>query len=108
MRFFGGLLWVCTSVTLVAVAASLAISNESTIILSLWPFTQNLEAPIWLFGVGAFVIGSILGAVLMGGQILAIRAKLWRAQSQVRELEKQAAQAAEEDTKQAPKHKPDI
>ena len=75
MRFFGGLLWIITTVTLVMVAVSFAISNDAMISLSLWPFTQNLEIPIWLFGVGAFVIGGILGAVLMGGQMLAMRAK---------------------------------
>ena len=108
MRFFGRLLWIFITVTLVAAAGSLAISNDSTISLSLWPFTQNLEAPIWLFGVGAFVTGGILGAILMGGQILAIRAKLWRAQSQIRKLEKQSAQATEKDTNQALTHMPDF
>ena len=88
MRFFGRLLWVFITVALVAVAVSLAISNDAKISLSLWPFTQYLEVPIWLFGVSAFVTGGILGAVSMGGQILAIRAKLWRAQSQIRKLEK--------------------
>ena len=90
-----------------ALAVSFTISNDAMISLSLWPFTQNLEIPIWLFGVGAFVIGGILGAVLMGGQMLAIRAKLWRAQSQIRKLDKQAAQESEKDTNQA-LHTPDI
>ena len=72
--------------------------------LSLWPLTQNLTVPIWLFGVGAFVIGGVFGVVLMGGQLLAIRTKLWRAQSQIRELDKQAAQASDKDTNQALPH----
>ena len=108
MHFFGRLLWIIITVTLVGVAVSFAISNDAMISLSLWPFTQNLEIPIWLFGVGAFVIGGILGAVLMGGQMLAIRAKLWRAQSQIRKLDKQATQAPEKDTNQALPHKPDM
>jgi len=108
MRVFGRLLWIIITVTLVVVAVSFAISNDAMISLSLWPFTQNLEIPIWLFGVGAFVIGGILGAVLMGGQMLAIRAKLWRAQSQIRKLDKQATQAPEKDTNQALPHKPDM
>jgi uncharacterized membrane protein YciS (DUF1049 family) len=108
MRVFGRLLWIIITVTLVGVAVSFAISNDAMISLSLWPFTQNLEIPIWLFGVGAFVIGGILGAVLMGGQMLAIRAKLWRAQSQIRKLDKQATQAPEKDTNQALPHMPDM
>jgi len=108
MRVFGRLLWIIITVTLVVVAVSFAISNDAMISLSLWPFTQNLEIPIWLFGVGAFVIGGILGAVLMGGQMLAIRAKLWRAQSQIRKLDKQATQAPEKDTNPALPHTPDM
>ena len=76
--------------------------------LSLWPFNQSLKTPVWLFGVGAFVIGGILGAVLMGGQMLAIRAKLWLAQSQIRKLDKQAAQETEKDANQTLPHTPDI
>ena len=108
MRVFGRLLWIIITVTLVVVAVSFAISNDAMISLSLWPFTQNLEIPIWLFGVGAFVIGGILGAVLMGGQMLAIRAKLWCAQSQIKKLDKQAIQAPEKDTNQALPHTPDM
>ena len=93
MRFFGRLLWIIITVTLVLVAVSFSISNDAMISLSLWPFTQNLRAPIWLVGVGAFVIGGIFGAVLMGGQMLAIRTKLWRAHSQIKNLDKQAVQA---------------
>ena len=108
MRFFGRLLWIILTVILMAAAVSVAISNDAMIVLSLWPYTQNLEVPIWLFGVGAFVTGGIFGAVLIGGQILAIRAKLWRAQSQIRKLEKQAAQATEKDANQALTQMPDI
>ena len=90
------------------VAIGFAISNDALISLSLWPFTQNLEIPIWLFGVGTFVVGGILGAVLMGGEMLAIRTKLWRAQSQIKKLDKQAAQESEKDANQTLPHMPDI
>ena len=108
MRVFGRLLWIIITVTLVVVAVSFAISNDAMISLSLWPFTQSLEIPIWLFGVGAFVIGGVFGVLLMGGQALAIRTKLWRAQSQIRKLDKQTAQAPEKDANQALPNTPDV
>ena len=108
MRFFGRLLWIIISVTLAVVAISFTISNDGMISVSLWPFNQSLEIPTWLFGTGAFVIGGILGAVLMGGQMLTIRAKLWRAQSQIIKLDKQLAQAPEKDTNQTLPHTPCI
>ena len=94
--------------TLMMVAISFTISNDAMISLSLWPLTQNLEIPIWLFGVSAFVIGGILGATLMGGQMLTIRTKLWRAQSQIKKIDKQVAQAPEKDINQALPHTPDV
>ena len=97
MYFFDRLLWIIITVTMVGLAVSLAISNDAVISLSLWPLTHRLDLPIWLFGVSAFVFGGILGAIFMGGQILAIRAKLWHAQSQIKKLHKQTAPDPEKD-----------
>ena len=108
MHVFGRLLWIIITVILVLMTVSFVASNDATIRLSLWPITQNFKVPIWLFGVGAFVTGGVLGAVLMGGQMLAIRAKLWRAKSQIRKLDKQVTHAPEKDTKQALPHTPDM
>ena len=108
MHFFGRLLWIIITVTMMGLAVSFAISNDAVISLSLWPLTHRLDLPIWLFGVGAFATGGILGAILMGGQMLAIRAKLWRAKSQIRKLDKQATHAPEKDTDQALPHSADM
>ena len=91
------MLWIIITVIMMGLAVSLAISNDVVISLSLWPLTHRLDIPIWLFGVGAFVFGGILGAILMGGQMLAIRAKLWHAQSQIKKLHKQSAPDPEKD-----------
>ena len=97
MHFFGRLLWIIITVTMMGLAVSFAISNDAVISLWLWPLTHRLDLPIWLFGVGAFVLGGILGAILMGGQMLAIRAKLWHTQSQIKKLHKQNAPDPEKD-----------
>ena len=94
--------------TLVIVVVIFTISNDAIISLSIWPLTQNLEIPIWLFGVCAFVVGGILVAILMGGHILVIRAKLWRAELQIRKLGKQNIESLEKETNQAMLHSPDI
>ena len=95
-------------VALVSFVVSFTVSNNAIISLSLWPLTQNLDISMWLFGIGAFVIGGILGAILMWGQMLAIRAKLWRAELQIRKLDKQSAQSPGKDTNQTMLHSPDI
>ena len=108
MFFLGRLLWIIITVALVMLAVSFAISNDAMISLSLWPLTQNLEISIWLFGLGSFVVGGIMGALLMGGQMLAIRAKLWRAQSRIEKLGKQASQESEKGTEKAVNHTPEM
>ena len=94
--------------TLVTVVVIFTISNDAIISLSIWPLTQNLEIPIWVFGICAFVVGGILVAILMGGQMLVIRTKLWRAELQIKKLGKQNIQPLEKETNQAMLHSPDI
>ena len=94
--------------SVVLVVVSFTISNDAMVSLSLWPLTQNLYIPIWLFGVVAFVLGGTFCAILMGGQILAIRAKLWRRETQIRKLNKQSAQQSKKDTNQAMLNTPEI
>ena len=77
------------------VVISFTISNDAIISLSIWPLTQNLQIPIWVFGICAFLVGGILVAILLGGQMLVIRAKLWRAELQIRKLDKQDIQSLE-------------
>ncbi len=104
MHYFGQLLWTIISTALLILAVSFTISNNAMISLSLWPLTQNIVIPTWLFGVGAFVIGGILGAVSMGGHMIVIRGRLWRAQSQIKKFNNQVAQAPQKDTSQALTH----
>ena len=94
--------------TLVTVVVIFTISNDAIISLSIWPLTQTLEVPIWVFGICAFVVGGILVATLMGGQLLVIRAKLWRAELQIRKLGKKNTQSLEKETNQAILRSPDI
>ena len=108
MHFFGRLLWIITMLMMGTVVVSFTISNDALISLSIWPLTQNLKIPIWMFGICTFVVGGVLVAILMGGQMLAIRAKLWRAELQIRKLDKQNIQSREKETNQAMMHSPDI
>jgi uncharacterized integral membrane protein len=95
MRKLGRLLWIIISVVMTGLAISFTVSNNAVIALSLWPLSQTLTVPIWLSVIAAFVIGGSLGGALMWGQLLAIRAQLWRSQSQIRKLQTQLAQQAE-------------
>ena len=95
MRKLGRLLWIIISVVMTGLAISFTVLNDAVIALSLWPFSQTLNVPIWLSVIAAFVIGGSLGSALMWTQMLAIRTKLWRSQIQIRKLQTQVAQQVE-------------
>ena len=107
MRKLGRLLWIIISVLMTGLAISFTVSNGEVIALSLWPFSQILNIPIWLSVIAAFVIGGSLGGALMWGQVLAIRARLWRSQTQIRKLQTQLAQQAKNATEQSLPRPPD-
>ena len=89
MYKLGRLLWISISVLTIIIAISVTISNAMVITLSLWPFSQTLDVPIWLLAIAAFVIGGMLSGGLMWLQMLTSRAKLWRSQSKVLKLQAQ-------------------
>ena len=78
MRTLCRLLWLSITLFLVMFAIVFATSNKSLITLYLWPFDSALTAPVWLLILSSFTIGGLMSAILLWGQWLAIRAKLWR------------------------------
>ena len=87
MRTLGRLLWLGITVFLVMFATVFATSNKSLITLYLWPFDSALTAPVWLLIISSFVIGGLLSALLLWGQWLAIRTKLWRLKGRFNKLQ---------------------
>jgi len=87
MRTLGRLLWLSITLFLVMFAIVFATSNKTLITLYLWPFDSALTAPVWLLILSSFIIGGLLGAILLWGQWLAIRAKLWRLEGRFNKLQ---------------------
>jgi len=87
MRLLGRLLWLGITIALVVFAVIFATSNETLITLRLWPFESTLTAPIWLLILSSFIIGGLMGAIILWGQWLAIRAKLWRLEGRFNKLQ---------------------
>ena len=87
MRTFGRLLWLSITLFLVMFAIVFATSNKTLITLYLWPFSSALTAPVWLLILSSFIIGGLLSTILLWGQWLAIRAKLWRLEGRFNKLQ---------------------
>ena len=87
MRTFGRLLWLSITLFLVMFAISFATSNKTLTTLHLWPFDSALTAPSWLLILFSFIIGGLLSAILLWGQWVAIRAKMWRLEGRFNKLQ---------------------
>ena len=96
MRTFGRLLWLSITLFLVMFAIVFATSNKTLITLYLWPFDSALTAPGWLLILSSFIIGGLLSAILLWGQWLAIRAKLWRLDGRFNKLQAKTDKMKEE------------
>lgn len=87
MRTLGRLLWLSITLFLVMFAIVFATSNKTLITLYLWPFDSALTAPVWLLVLSSFIIGGFLSAIMLWGQWMAIRAKLWRLEARFNKLQ---------------------
>ena len=87
MRTLGRLLWLSITSFLVVFTIVFATSNKTLFTLHLWPFDSVLTAPVWLLILSSFIIGGLLSAILLWGQWLAIRAKLWRLEGRFNKLQ---------------------
>ena len=87
MRTLCRLLWLSITLFLVMFATVFATSNKTLITLYLWPFDSALTAPVWLLILSSFVFGGLMSAILLWGQWLAIRAKLWRLEGSFNKLQ---------------------
>ena len=94
MRTLCRLLWLSITLFLVMFATVFATSNKSLITLYLWPFDSALTAPVWLLILSSFIIGGLISAILLWGQWLAIRAKLWRLEGRFNKLHAEADKIA--------------
>ena len=98
MRTFGRLLWLSITLFLVMFAIVFATSNKTLITLYLWPFNSVLTAPVWLLILSSFIIGGLLSTILLWGQWLAIRAKLWRLEGRFNKLQAETDKITAEST----------
>ena len=87
MRTLGRLLWLGITLVLVMFAIVFATSNKTLVTLHLWPFDSALTAPVWLLILSSFITGGLLSAILLWGQWLTIRAKLWRLEGRFNKLQ---------------------
>jgi uncharacterized integral membrane protein len=73
------LVWIVT-IPIAIVVVLFAVNNREAVRLILWPFPWDIEAPIFLFTLGAIVFGFLFGAIAAWGSGGGTRRKLRQAQ----------------------------
>lgn len=92
MRYLGRLLWLLFTIFIVVTAMIFATSNNDSLTVHMWPFSQSVTAPVWLFILGGSGAGAVFGGVLVWTSFIAIRTRNWRLRSKIAKLEKQATE----------------
>ncbi len=87
MQTLGRVFWLCITIILIVFAVLFATSNETATTVHLWPLEEGLTAPLWLALIAAFMAGGLLGALVVWGQAITIRARLWHLQRQFNKLQ---------------------
>lgn len=73
------LVWIVT-IPVAIVVVLFAVVNRAPVALNLWPFPWEIEAPLFLFTLGAIVFGFLFGALATFFSGSTTRAKLRQAQ----------------------------
>ena len=88
MRLIGRFLWLVITVIAVIISMAFAASNDSEVILYLWPFETGLSLPVWLAVLGALGIGIVTGGLIVWLSTIAIRTRNWQMQKKLKKMEK--------------------
>jgi uncharacterized integral membrane protein len=91
------LVWIITAPIAIAVVL-FAVVNRAPVALSLWPFPWEIEAPLFLFTLGAIVFGFLFGAVVTWVSGGTARQKLRAAQRELAQAQGELARARSEMT----------
>lgn len=73
------LVWIVT-IPIAILVVLFAVVNRGPVALNLWPFPWEIEAPLFLFTLGAIVFGFLFGALASWVSAGATRVKLRQAQ----------------------------
>lgn len=63
-RFFRNFYWIVT-IPLAVVVVVFALANRELVVIDIWPLPLSLEQPLFLFILGSFLVGFLVGTVTM-------------------------------------------
>ena len=85
-RFLRNFYWIVTIPLAVAVVV-FALANRELVVVDIWPLPLSLQQPLFLFILGSFFIGFLVGAVIMWISAGRYRRRARAARNRVAQLE---------------------
>jgi len=90
---------ICVTIAVIAGVVAIVLftsSNLKTLQLEFWPFPGALEAPLYLVAFAPFLVGALLGGLLVWSRTLRSGAERDLARAEARTLEKENAALVEQ------------
>ena len=86
MRFLTRLVYFSIILLSCGLIAAFVAVNNTLASLHLWPFNTQIVAEIWVFILGAFASGMLVGGVFIWTKLLSLRTRLWARDRQLAKL----------------------
>ena len=93
MRFITRICWLVLMAITGIILSGFVTSNQDLISIRLWPTQTIMQAEIWVFTLGTFILGAFTGATIIWFQSLSLKARLWSRTKQISELEARIEEA---------------
>ena len=86
MRFLTRLVYFSIILLSCGLLAAFVTVNNTLTSLYLWPFNTQSTAEIWVFILGAFASGMLVGGLFIWTKLLSLRTRLWARDRQLAKL----------------------
>ena len=93
MRFLTRLVYFSIILLSCGLIAAFVAVNNTLASLYLWPFNTQITAEIWIFILGAFASGMLIGGLFIWTKLLSLRTRLWARDRQLAKLHESLAEA---------------
>ena len=86
MRLLKRLATFCIFVLACGLIAAFVVVNNAPASVYLWPSNLTITAEIWVFILGAFAGGMLVGGAFIWASVIGLRARLWARDRQLASL----------------------
>ncbi len=86
MRLLSRLVYFSIILLSCGLIAAFVVINNTPTSLHLWPSNTQITAEIWVFILGAFASGMLVGGLFIWTKLLSLRTRLWARDRQLAKL----------------------